>query len=136
MIFGVPQFIDLEDKIVGPLTAKQLGWLILATIVALIFYTTLDMSGFIIAAIPTFGIGVALAFYRPYGQSLPSLISNMASFAFSPKVYIWKRISENVSHKPIVEKRSSRVENKLVSKGNVSAKKISEISDILDSQKR
>jgi len=36
MLFNVPQFIDIEDKIVGPLTAKQLGWLALGSVIALL----------------------------------------------------------------------------------------------------
>ena len=44
MISNVPQFIDTEDKIVGPLTAKQLGWMAVGGVLFLIVWTTLDRS--------------------------------------------------------------------------------------------
>lgn len=136
MLFGVPQFIDMEDKIVGPLTAKQLGWLAIAGVIALVLYATLDMTAFIIACIPDFLFAAALAFYKPFGQSLPDLISNMFSFILKPKVYIWNKVVESSTYKPDIAKRSSRVENKLLSKNNVSRKNISEISDLLDITKK
>ncbi len=74
MLFNVPQFIDIEDKIVGPLTAKQLGWLAAAGIILFVLFNFLDTSAFVIACVIVGTIFGALAFYRPYNQSLINFI--------------------------------------------------------------
>ena len=70
MMFNVPQFIDVEDKIAGPLTVKQLLWMIGMVAVLLAIFFSLDGAVMVIAAIPVVLLFVALAFYRPNGQPL------------------------------------------------------------------
>lgn len=92
MMYGVPQNIDVEDKIAGPLTGKQLGWLVLMGVV--IFLEKMFTGGgavFYILAFFTALIFLAMAFYRPYGQPFNVFIGSGVSFLFKPKVYIWKR---------------------------------------------
>jgi len=132
MLFNIPQFVDKEDKIVGPLTAKQLGWLFAGGGILLILYSFLDFSGFILAAIPVIGIVGALAFYRPYNQPLISFLFSSVKFVFRPKMYIWDRLPDIIKiQKKIDTKKISTPKNKAA----VKAKEISEISRILDQNK-
>ncbi|MFA7319284.1 MAG: PrgI family protein [Parcubacteria group bacterium] len=129
MFSNVPQFIDTEDKIVGPLTAKQLGWLATGGVLLLIAWNTLDLSSFIVTAIFVGGIFGSLAFYRPYNQPLLKFLLSSVFFAFNPKVYIWKRNYDNIKivQKPVVKKED------IVSKRKpISNQKIKDISKILD----
>ncbi len=96
MLFNVPQFIDIEDKIVGPLTAKQLGWLGIAGVLLLIFWSTLVFSTFVPVALITLAIFGALAFYRPYNQPLLNFLMSGVNFFMKPKVYVWKRFYDNI----------------------------------------
>ena len=132
MLFNVPQFIDIEDRIVGPLTAKQLGWLSLGGVLLLVLFNFLDTSAFAIACIIVGIIFGALAFYRPYNVSLISFIGSSISFIFRPRLYIWKRMTENlkttVSH---AKKPKATIQKK-----SISGEKIEEISKILDSDKK
>ncbi|HAI73956.1 MAG TPA: hypothetical protein DCS28_03790 [Candidatus Moranbacteria bacterium] len=132
MLFNVPQFIDIEDKIVGPLTAKQMGWLAMGGVIALVCYSLLDQSAFWISVIIIAVIFGALAFYRPYNQPLIKFILSSISFATRPKMYIWRRISEKTS-------RSSAKKQTAVStigKKNIDAKNIEDVSRLLDRQNR
>lgn len=130
MLFNVPQFIDIEDRIVGPLTAKQLGWLALGGVVLLVLYNLLDTSAFAIACIIVGLIFGALAFYRPYNVSLISFIGSSVSFVFRPRVYIWKRNAESEAPvKKIAEKSKPAAEKK-----KLDSRKIEEISKMLDSR--
>jgi len=70
MLINVPQYIDIEDKIVGPLTAKQLGWLVAMGIILLIMWKTLSGPMFFILGIPVSLLIISLAFFKPYGQPL------------------------------------------------------------------
>jgi hypothetical protein len=131
MLFNVPQFIDIEDKIVGPLTAKQLGWLALGGIVLFILFNFLDQSAFIIAAVIVVIIFGALAFYRPYNQPLISFIGSSISFIFRPRLYIWKRGNEIVK----AAKKSALPARKIIEKKKIDSHKIEEISKMLDLEK-
>ncbi|MFZ2882506.1 MAG: PrgI family protein, partial [Candidatus Moraniibacteriota bacterium] len=92
MIFNIPQFIDIEDKLVGPLTAKQLGWLAIGGVILLIAYSTLDKATFFLSAAIIAVIFGALAFYRPYNQPLIKLVSSSILFIKRPKLYVWHRV--------------------------------------------
>ncbi|MFA6973954.1 MAG: PrgI family protein [Parcubacteria group bacterium] len=127
MLFNIPQFIDKEDKIVGPLTAKQLGWMAGAFVTLMVLWSILDTATLIIAAIPIVGIFGALAFYQPNGQPMIGFVLSSISFFLHPKVYIWKRVPE----KEIKKVAPKKVEVIHVQK-DVNADKIKELSNILD----
>ena len=91
MLFGVPQNIDIEDKIVGPLTGKQLLWMFAMGAVLLILYNTLAIGAFYASALPVAGLFCALAFYKPYGQTMLSFLIYSVYFLFRPKLYVWRR---------------------------------------------
>ena len=127
MLFNIPQFIDKEDKIVGPLTAKQLGWLAGAGVLLLVLWSFLDMSALILAALPILGIFGALAFYQPNGQPLISFIFSSISFFFHPKIYIWRRVAQ----KEVVHQKAEKVDIVKVRK-DADSGRIEEISRLLD----
>lgn len=90
-MFSVPQFIDIEDKIAGPLTWKQLGWLIALGAIFLLMRMWFDTALLIIAIVPTAILFLALAFYRPNGFPMTTFISNAVLYMFRPKVAMWER---------------------------------------------
>src|SRR4030042_3818231 len=94
MLFNVPQYIDVEDKVAGPFTAKQLLWMFGCGATLLVLWNVLNKTAFIIIAILVILIFGALAFYRPYNQPLIKLVYFAIMFLFRPKVYVWRRIAE------------------------------------------
>jgi hypothetical protein len=128
MLFNIPQFIDQEDKIVGPLTAKQLGWMFGAGAILLVLWNLLDFTAFILAALVTGAVFGAFAFLRPYNQSFLSFLLSVFSFSFKPKVYIWKRIPKKET---VIQKAPAEMKAKVPQK-QISENKIEEISNILD----
>lgn len=129
MLFNIPQFIEKEDKIVGPLTAKQLGWLAGGGTVLLVLWNVLDKATFYIAAIFVSAIAGALAFYHPNGQPLISFIFSSFSFMSRPKVYLWKRMPEKETRKKATHKKIDMIKVRK----EVNSAKIEEISKLLDS---
>jgi hypothetical protein len=91
MMYNTPQFIDVEDKIAGPLTWRQLGWMIgMGVSVFLIWATVGGVFAFVLG-IPVVLIFVALAFYRPNGQPMIGFAIHGFFFLFRPKVILWDR---------------------------------------------
>ena len=127
MLFNVPQFIDKEDKIVGPITAKQLGWFLAGGAILLVIKAFFDTTTVFIAAIPVIGLSLALAYYKPNGQPLIAFIIYSIAFFFKPKMFIWKRLPEKISP---VKKAVKKVEVK--TRRTINEEKIKEIADLLD----
>jgi PrgI family protein len=91
MMTSVPQFIDVEDKVAGPFSWRQLGWMLGMGAVLFLLYTVLSRGFFFVAAVPVIMFFVALAFYRPHGMTLPRFIFYTLLFLFRPKTIVWER---------------------------------------------
>ncbi len=87
----VPQFIDIKDKIIGPLTLRQFLFFLAGGIILFILWFVVRLSAFIIIAIPVTVVCLCLAFYRPQGQSLAKVMTNIFVFFIKPKLYTWKK---------------------------------------------
>lgn len=128
MMFNVPQFIDVEDKIVGPLTWRQLLWMIGMGATLLTFFNIFEKIPFVIIAIPTVLLFVAFAFYRPNGFPMTTFVFYAILFLFSPKVAVWER--------PVVDRPKIKEPEKTEEIQNtvkqIEPKKLAELAKILD----
>jgi hypothetical protein len=135
MLSNVPQFIDIEDRIVGPLTAKQLGWVALGGVILVGLWFTLRLLAFIFVAIFIILLFGGLAFYRPYNQSLLNFFMSSVSFVFKSKMYIWKRLPDSSQKNPFLSEKNLPSRKKLPvtpKKKELNEKKLEEISKLLD----
>jgi hypothetical protein len=93
MQFQVPQFIETEDKVVGPFSLRQFLYVAVAAIVCSLCYFLLQTWLFIIVSIAVFGLAIALGFVKVGGRPLIKVIFAAGNFYWKPQSYIWK--SEN-----------------------------------------
>jgi len=91
MRFTVPQFIEHEAKIVGPLTFRQFIFIGIAGGICFILYFTAPFQIFLLAAVVLGGGAATFAFLKIGGRSLPTVLGNFSKFFISPKIYIWKK---------------------------------------------
>lgn len=92
MRFQVPQFIEVEDKIFGPLTLKQ--FIYLAGGGGLSFLVYVLLKNLILAAIPIaiiLAVSGALAFYKVYNRSFINIAESAFKYYTGAKLYIWKK---------------------------------------------
>jgi hypothetical protein len=92
--YQVPQFIEREARIVGPLTFRQFLFMGGAGAVVFLLYFTLAGSNFLLfllISIILVGGGGVFAFLRPGGRSFFETILNFFTFLFTSKVYLWKK---------------------------------------------
>ena len=130
-MFSVPQFIDVEDKIAGPLTWRQLLWMIGMGAVLLVAFNTFDTSLAIIIAIPTVLVFVAFAFYRSNGFPLTTFVFYMILFLFRPKISVWERPTHKSSVPKAPEKKMDVTDQ---GAKQISREKLKELAHILDSR--
>ncbi len=94
MRFQVPQFIEIEDKIFGPLTFKQFVYMGGGLAMAFVIYELLPLYVAIVIMLPVHAFAGALAFYKPYNPSqmpFSALVESDFKYIVNEKLYIWKK---------------------------------------------
>ncbi len=90
MQFQVPQFVETEDKIVGPLTLKQFIYIAVASGISMFLYLFVQLWLWLILSIPLIGIGVGFAFIKVGGRSLPAIARAAFYYVWKPQTYVWQ----------------------------------------------
>ncbi len=95
MQFQVPQFIDVEDKIFGPLTLKQFIYLAggAGASAALWVYLPSKILS-ILLILPIAGFSLALAFYRMNNKPFIDVVEAAFYYLVGGKLYIWKKVEK------------------------------------------
>ncbi|MEK7659499.1 MAG: PrgI family protein [Patescibacteria group bacterium] len=91
MKFQVPQFIETETKIVGPLTWKQFIWVALGVGLLLMFFRFLTGFWLIFVSMIVIAIFSALAFLRIEEMALIEYLMKALGFVLGPKKYLFKK---------------------------------------------
>jgi len=97
MQYQVPQFIEVEDKIFGPLTFKQFAYVAGAGGACLLFFTFLPLWLAAILAIPFVALGLALAFYKVNDQPFIIALEHALKYYTGGKLYLWKQRQAEVA---------------------------------------
>ena len=90
--FTVPQFIDVEDKIIGSITARQFIIMLAAFILIAIFYKIFDFSLFVVASTLVIFICGALSFVKINGRPFHFFVLNLIQTLKRPNVRVWNHI--------------------------------------------
>jgi hypothetical protein len=108
MQFQVPQFIEVEDKIFGPLTLKQFLYLAGGGAAIFLLYIALPFFLFVIAAAPIGGLAAALAFYKINNQPFIKIMENAIRHYTGPKIYIWKKAEKRMPQPQKIKQKSEQ----------------------------
>jgi len=89
--FTVPQFIDIEDKIFGPVTIRQFLILLVGGIIVFIAYRYGDLAlfGLVLAIVGT--LSLTFAFVKINGQSFHYFVLNIVQTTKKPSLRVWKK---------------------------------------------
>ena len=91
MRYTVPQFIDVEDKIMGPLTGRQFLIMLCVAIALALMWKLLDFLAFLVFGIPLFAIGVIFAFFKVNGQPFHFFCLNLIQTFQRPNLRVWDK---------------------------------------------
>lgn len=90
--FVVPQFIDVEDKIFGPITARQFVILLVAGLTLFVAFKLADFAFFILLLIVIGGGSLIIAFVKINGQSFHYFLLNIFQTLRRPPLRIWNKV--------------------------------------------
>lgn len=129
----VPQFLDVEDKIIGPITVRQFIEILVGAMVGFIFYKIFDFSLFIITGLLVLAITVLFAFAKVGGQPFHNFLLNFIATLKSPKLKIWKKIvSKDEIRESMKKPKEVEVAIPVVRKRAIAPSSLSELSLIVD----
>ena len=89
--YVVPQFIDVEDKIVGPLSVRQFIILVVGVLLEVTFYKIFRLIPFVLVGIPTFVITATFAFIKINGMPFHFFLLNLIQSLRKPKLRVWDK---------------------------------------------
>ena len=87
----VPQFIDNEDKILGPITVRQFVIMFVAAIILFAFFKFADFSIFLFACIVVGGGATITAFVKINGQPFHYFLLHIVETLQRPSLRVWRR---------------------------------------------
>lgn len=91
MEYQVPQFIEAEDKIVGPLTFKQFLYMAGAVGLCTICFVSFNFIVAVLLSIPIIALAVMLAFYKINGKPFIEMLEAGFNYFVGAKLFLWKR---------------------------------------------
>jgi hypothetical protein len=96
MQFQTPQFIEVEDKVIGPLTLKQFVYIAGSLGLAFLVYRFLPGLIGIPIAILILGFGAALSFYKVNGKPFVVTLEAAIKYGIGSKLYIWRKRDKKI----------------------------------------
>jgi hypothetical protein len=91
MQFQVPQFIEVEDKIFGPLTASQFIYTVGGVGFLVGMWLILPKWLAVIVGGPVAGLGLALAFLKINERPFINILQAAFEYATRTRLYLWEK---------------------------------------------
>ena len=134
MQFPVPQFTDVEDRIIGPLTIKQFGIIFGAGIIVMLPYAATKSVPVLIFFALVIGLpALGLAFAKLNGRPLYNMLGYFVSFLTSPKVLIFYR-EGSASSDAAAQRKSAAPELKQAVAAQSPEQRLKEVNRLLQEQ--
>lgn len=131
--FVAPQFIDVEDRIIGPITTRQFILMIIVGIIIFVSYKLLDQSSFVLVTFVGTVYVLVVGFVKINGRHFVPYMKSMIETLRRSRVRVWCKL------KPTKEtmKRESQLKKDIKSqlparKKNISARHLKEIALFVD----
>lgn len=132
--FTVPQFIDVESKIIGPITTRQfLIFLGTAAIIG-IFYKIFDFTLFLTLSIPILGIAVLFSFVKINGQPFHLFVISLVRTLRRPNLRVWNNGSVTEAIPEIIPLAKSNYQ--ALTKNVFKSSRLADLSLVVDTQGR
>ena len=91
MQFEVPQFIEIEDKIFGPLSWRQFLYVGGGAGITIVIFLMLPFIFFLIFGIPIALISAALAFYPINNRPFSFFLEAVINYVTKERLYLWRK---------------------------------------------
>ena len=97
--YVVPQFIDVESKIVGPITPRQFIVVVIWGLFSFIGYKLLDIAGFVVFFLFWTTLCGLIGFYKVNGRPFYIFVLILIQGKKKPSVRVWRKEAVQISPK-------------------------------------
>ena len=131
--FTVPQFIDVEDKIIGPITVRQFVIILGAFLIMVAVYRIFTFPAFIAISVFVAGIAAVFAFYRVNGMPFHFFVLNFFQTLKRPSLRIWNHMIGKIETEFVNENEVKDATEKIKRQNRrVGSSRLAELSLIVD----
>lgn len=130
--FTVPQFIDAEDKILGPLTARQFIELLVTCLVMAVLFKLLPFVWFLVVGIPFFAVGIVLTFVPINGQPFHFFLLNILQTFKRPHLRVWDKLRTDAELRVYVRQEAPPPPEQIIRKGPLSRSRLQELTLVVN----
>ena len=131
--FVVPQFLDVESKIIGPITARQflimLGVLLVEFVIYRIFLNILLVLLF---GVPVLGIGLLFSFAKVNGRPFHFIVLNFIQTFRKPHLRIWDKTLSDADIRTSMQKVEEEVVAPKVRKAPLERSRLNELTLVVN----
>ena len=124
----MPQFIDIESRIFGPITTRQFLIMMVCGMLDFIFYKIFYINTFIVIAVLNTGIFLIVAFLKINGMPFHYFVLNLIQTLGRPMVRIWAK--EGLRSLPQEEK--VEIKKEFIPKPTISSSRLSSLSLVIN----
>ena len=107
MQYQVPQFIEVESKVVGPLTLRQFIYIGGAVGLCVLFFVYLPLVFAILLSAGVAGLAGTLSFYKMNGKPFIEILEAGFNYYTGDKLFLWRRRPPKVEKAPVPETMKS-----------------------------
>jgi len=130
--FVVPQFIDVEDKIIGPITVRQFIIILVGGGFCFAAYKLSDFTLFIFEFVVIAVLTFSIAFIRINGRPIHYFLLNIIQTSKKPKLRIWSKELPRADSKSGGAKQGIELPPRIMNQNKVRATRLAELSLIVD----
>ena len=140
MQFQVPQFIEVEDKIFGPLTFKQFVYVAGGSGACYLFWKILPVLISAPLIVATIALAAVLAFFQFNGRPFIAALEHGFYYLVRSKLYLWRNDesgrAQMATKKQMLEQQSKAQEKSLVHVPNLTDSRLHDLAWSLDIKER
>lgn len=130
--YVVPQFIDAEDKIFGPVTARQFIIMMVVGLIEFLLFKLLSFVAFLLIGVPFLGIGGAVAFTKINGQPFHFFILNLVQTLKKPGLRVWDKTVTDAQLRDYIAKAPPLVLTRFQHKASVGTSRLQELALVVN----
>jgi hypothetical protein len=132
MQFVVPQFIDVEDKVLGPLSVRQFITLLIGAGSIFVLFKLLPFFTFVLAAIFVLILVFVFAFVKINGRPFHFFLLSLVQTYRRPQLKIWKKDAERYLVKKEREAKKDRGAYVPQTKGSITSSRLAQLTLVVD----
>lgn len=133
--FIVPQFIDVEPKILGPLSVRQFVLSVTGGVIVFLSFKYADFTFFLFMTVVIAGIVFLFGFLKVNGAPFHVFLLNLLTNFRKPKLRVWNKfLSDEDIHSLLKQPPEKQLPPEAKRKAAVSKSRLAELSLIVDTR--